>query len=643
MSKKEQQATGTNKEFNRRKIHRYIRADFKTLQGRITIGFLLIGFFAIIMLLSSHFIWKNQLKKSRNLIALNKNSATRSAEIQQLVDLTTILTFRYISTQDDFFPKDIEKRWNKDINAKLNELDSLTQKLGNDEVILYVIKLTEHLPKIRATQQEALEQQSTEVLNSEETINDIIHLTFLSTSLKDKLNQLEAQVLAEIEATKNRIPYILGVEFIISLIVSTLIALFIIQTVLRRIKYLKVKIREMSEGNLPEELPHSQDELNSIIKALNELVRNLKGITHFAEEVGKGQFDTEITVFENQGHLGESLAEMRTKLQNVAEQDKRRVWFNEGVAKFGDILRKNNDNIEDLSAKLISELVNYTNSNQGSIFIVDNQDERNIKLVLKGAYAYQRQKYVEKELAPGQGLVGQAYLERDHIYLSEIPEEYISIRSGLGEAPPTHLLISPMKLNDEIFGIIELASFKPFEPYHIEFIEKVGESIASTIQGLQVSLETKSLLEESQMKAEQLQAQEEEMRQNAEELEATQEEMERQGREIGAFKNAISQSAMIFEMEQDGSITSANPVAESKTKFTSDDLINKQFSLLDSNFITDLPEKVLPALQANESFKKIDKISRKDGTTFEAYFDYMPIVDENQQMKKIMCMALELP
>jgi PAS domain S-box-containing protein len=334
---------------------------------------------------------------------------------------------------------------------------------------------------------------------------------------------------------------------------------------------------------------------------------------------------------------------MRTKLQNVAEQDKRRVWFNEGVAKFGDILRKNNDNIEDLSAKLISELVNYTNSYQGSIFIVDNQDERNIKLVLKGAYAYQRQKYVEKELAPGQGLVGQAYLERDHIYLSEIPEEYISIRSGLGEAPPTHLLISPMKLNDEIFGIIELASFKPFEPYHIEFIEKVGESIASTIQGLQVSLETKSLLEESQMKAEQLQAQEEEMRQNAEELEATQEEMERQGREIGAFKNAISQSAMIFEMEQDGSITSANPVAESKTKFTSDDLINKQFSLLDSNFITDLPEKVLPALQANESFKKIDKISRKDGTTFEAYFDYMPIVDENQQMKKIMCMALELP
>jgi methyl-accepting chemotaxis protein len=633
MSKKEQQATGTNKEFNRRKIHRYIRADFKTLQGRITIGFLLIGFFAIIMLLSSHFIWKNQLKKSRNLIALNKNSATRSAEIQQLVDLTTILTFRYISTQDDFFPKDIEKRWNKDINAKLDELDSLTQKLGNDEVILYVTKLTEHLPKIRATQQEALEQQSTEVLNSEETINDIIHLTFLSTSLKDKLNQLEAQVLAEIEATKDRIPYILGVEFIISLIVSTLIALFIIQTVLRRIKYLKVKIREMSEGNLPEELPHSQDELNSIIKALNELVRNLKGITHFAEEVGKGQFDTEITVFENQGHLGESLAEMRTKLQNVAEQDKRRVWFNEGVAKFGDILRKNNDNIEDLSAKLISELVNYTNSNQGSI----------IKLVLKGAYAYQRQKYVEKELAPGQGLVGQAYLERDHIYLSEIPEEYISIRSGLGEAPPTHLLISPMKLNDEIFGIIELASFKPFEPYHIEFIEKVGESIASTIQGLQVSLETKSLLEESQMKAEQLQAQEEEMRQNAEELEATQEEMERQGREIGAFKNAISQSAMIFEMEQDGSITSANPVAESKTKFTSDDLINKQFSLLDSNFITDLPEKVLPALQANESFKKIDKISRKDGTTFEAYFDYMPIVDENQQMKKIMCMALELP
>jgi PAS domain S-box-containing protein len=408
-----------------------------------------------------------------------------------------------------------------------------------------------------------------------------------------------------------------------------------------RIKYLKVNIRELGHGNLPSEMKESEDELNSIIKALNELATNLKGITRFADEVGKGDFSTDITVFDNQGQLGQSLAEMRTKLQNVAEQDKRRVWFNEGIAKFGDILRKNDDNIEDLSANLISELAEYTNSIQGSLFIVNKEDEQNIKILLKGAYAYHRQKFLEKEIAPGQGLVGQCYLEKEFIYLSEIPENYVSIRSGLGEANPTHILISPMKLNEEVFGIIELASFQPYEDYHNEFIEKVGESIASTIQGLQVSLETKKLLEESQMKAEQLQAQEEEMRQNAEELEATQEEMERQSREMGAFNQAVSISTMVAEFDKNGKILEINSQLELQTGWDSEDLIDldRKKLFLDEEDVD--WNQTWNDITDNMSISKSAKLVNKQGGELPIVAHCMPVSDEHGNPIKIACIFIK--
>lgn len=637
MAERNSQETRQKKRFS---LHKYIRIDFKTLQGRITIGFLLMGAFAIIMLISSNYSWNKQINKGKELIALNKNSSRLAAEVQQLVDLTTILTFRYISTEDEFFKNDIENRWFNDIYPKVDELDSLVREFGDQDVIAFTEELNAHLPKLKSKQKEALSELSYESLNREEVIDDIIHLTFLINSIKDELAKAEEQSIKSIEEAEENIPLMLTIEFIIAFIISTIIALYIIRSVLLRIKYLKVNIRELAQGNLPDDMKESEDELNSIIKAINELTSNLKGITRFADEVGKGDFSTDITVFDNQGHLGQSLAEMRNKLQNVAEQDKRRVWFNEGVAKFGDILRKNNDSIENLSAKLISELVEYTDSIQGSLFIVDKEDEQNIKIILKGAYAYHRQKFLEKEINPGQGLVGQCYLEKEYIYLSEIPENYVSIRSGLGEANPTHILISPMKLNEEVFGIIELASFQPYEDSHREFVEKVGESIASTIQGLQVSLETKKLLEESQLKAEQLQAQEEEMRQNAEELEATQEEMERQSREMGAFNQAVSISTMVAEFDRNGKVLEINSQLELQTGWDNEDLVNldRKKLYIDEEDID--WNQTWVNITDNMSMSKSAKLINKQGQEIPVVAHCMPVSDENGNAIKIACIFI---
>lgn len=637
MAQKKSQENTKNKRFS---LQKYIRVDFKTLQGRITIGFLSIGALAIIMLVSSHYSWNNQLNKAKELIALNKNSSTLASEIKEQVGAATILSFQYLVTEDDHTKTEIENRWLNHIDPKLNELDSLVGNFGDKEVIAFTAELIKQAPIIKKKQEEAIAELSYESLTSAETIDELAHLFYSIDNIKGILAKTEVQTIENIEKAERNIPLMIVIEYIIGLIITCIIALYIIRTLLQRIKYLRVNIRELAKGNLPEEMEESEDELNSIIKALNELTVNLKGITRFADEVGKGDFSTDISVFDNQGHLGQSLAEMRNKLQNVAEQDNIRVWFNEGIAKFADILRTNDKNIEDLSANIISELVEYANSIQGSLFIVNKDEANNVKIVLKGSYAYHRQKYIEKELAPGQGLVGQCYLEKEYIYLSEIPDNYVSIRSGLGEATPTNILISPMKINEEVFGIIELASFKPFEEHHIEFIEKVGENIASAIQGLKVSLETRKLLEESQMRAEQLQAQEEEMRQNAEEIEATQEEMERQSREMGAFNQAVSISTMVAEFDKDGKIASINHQLEMQTNWDDDELVGLDRKILLNDAGDNDWERTWNTIADSMSLSKAVNLITKQGNEIPVIAHCMLVSDENGNPVKLACMFI---
>ncbi len=213
----------------------------------------------------------------------------------------------------------------------------------------------------------------------------------------------------------------------------------------------------------------------------------------------------------------------------VAEQEERRNWIAKGISQIGDLMRGEIN--ERFYQKFTSSLVGFMKINQAGIYVVEENEDEEKVIELKSCYAFDRNKFLQKRIEIGQGLVGQCYLEKERIFLKEVPQTYIHITSGLGDANPNCILIVPLIHEENVEGILELASFTLLKEHEIEFVEKLSESLAAFVASNRINLQTKILLEKFQQQSEELQAQEEEMRQNMEEMQATQEEIHRKEKE----------------------------------------------------------------------------------------------------------------
>ncbi|MBC8109773.1 MAG: GAF domain-containing protein, partial [Verrucomicrobia bacterium] len=338
---------------------------------------------------------------------------------------------------------------------------------------------------------------------------------------------------------------LLGIVIVSSFIISFITS----RSITKPVVYLKSVIEEMSLGKLPEfsQKNKTNDEIGDMAIAVETLTSGLKNTSEFAENIGKGNYKADFKPLSQDDVIGNALLSMRTNLQEVAEDDRKRAWATEGIAKFSEILRNYTDNITELCDEIITQLVKYTVSNQGAVFVLNDVMADDANLEMLSCYAWDRKKYLNQKISIGEGLVGQAWQEKDTIYISDVPDDFITISSGLGEANPTNILIVPMIFNEKVQGILEIASLETYASHQIEFVQRIAESMASTISNVKINESTKQLLEQSQQMTEEMQAQEEEMRQNMEELEATQEEMRR------------SEQSYIDEIEQlRGQLTVSN-------------------------------------------------------------------------------------
>jgi len=283
---------------------------------------------------------------------------------------------------------------------------------------------------------------------------------------------------------------------------------------------------EMSKGHPVRELEiDRQDEIGEMSSSLDILISGVSSYTAFANEIEKGNLDAEFTALSSEDELGNSLLAMRHSLKVAKEEEetrqienKRRNWIAEGQALITDVIKGTSDDLGIISHKIISNLVRYLDATQGGLYLLNDNDLNDKYIEQMAVFAYNRNRFHQKRIDMGEGVIGAAFLEKKRIYLTKVPEDYMEIRSGLGAVVPSSLLVVPLKVEDNVIGVIEIASLKILEEHEVEFVEKVSENISSILFTSLTGRKTQELLEKFQKQAEEKAAQEEEIRQNIEEL-----------------------------------------------------------------------------------------------------------------------------
>lgn len=436
---------------------------------------------------------------------------------------------------------------------------------------------------------------------------------------------------------------------ILGLAVLALVVWFIAYNITRPIVKTTQVLRELASGQIDPSKKiaiNTGDEIQDIGNSVNILIDSLYKTTNFAKEIGKGNMTASYSKLSDKDVLGEALLGMRKSLEHAKElDDKRKLeeekdrWANEGVAMFADILRKNTSNMSEFTYEVIHNLVKYVGANIGALFLSDTENNEKY-FELAASFAYERRKYEEKRVNYGEGLIGRCAKEGETIYMTELPKDYIRIVSGLGDESPCCLLIVPLKLNDEIFGVIEMASFEILEDHKIKFVEKIGESIAATISNVKVNIRTAKLLEESKVKSEELASQEEEMRQNMEELQATQEESARKTTEMESLINALHSSSYVIEYDINGRVMAVNQAYLLLTGQPEKEVIGTRHS--DNLELTEAQkanyQKFWKDLQNGIVKKETNRVN-VGGKIYTFIETYSPIYNETRQVVKILKIA----
>jgi signal transduction histidine kinase/HAMP domain-containing protein/CheY-like chemotaxis protein len=237
---------------------------------------------------------------------------------------------------------------------------------------------------------------------------------------------------------------------------------------------------------------------------VNQLAANLstqvRAISEVATAVTQGDLSRTITV-QARGEvlaLKDTINQMIANLGDTTRKNREQDWLKTNLARFFGVMQGQR-NLQALTDQIIGELTPVVGAQLGAFYVAEaEQPLDGGSLVLKSSYAYTRRKQLSNRFHLGEGLVGQCALERKAIVVTDVPSDYVHISSGLGEAPPRSIAVLPVLFENQVRGVIELASFRDFSQVQLAFLEQLMLSVGLAMNLIGTSMRTEQLLEQLQ-------------------------------------------------------------------------------------------------------------------------------------------------
>ena len=276
------------------------------------------------------------------------------------------------------------------------------------------------------------------------------------------------------------------------------------------------------------------------------MTNQVRAIAEVATAVTKGDLTRSIQV-EASGEVAELKDNINTMIDNLrltTDRNTEQDWLKTNLARFTGMLQGQRD-LTSVGRMLLSELAPLVNAQQGVIYQMES--EESASMVLLSAFAADGPDGQLRRLKVGEGLVGQCAAEKRRMLISDLPQNTVSIRSGLFEAVPRNVIVLPVLFEDRVKAVIELASLSAFTASHLAFLEQLTASIGIVLNSIEATMQTEGLLKQSQQLATELQTQQKELQQTNEQLAQKAQQLAEQNVEVERKNQEIEQARRALE------------------------------------------------------------------------------------------------
>ncbi|MGI9243454.1 MAG: GAF domain-containing protein [Verrucomicrobiales bacterium] len=294
----------------------------------------------------------------------------------------------------------------------------------------------------------------------------------IKLSLKDTQDTLGPMVQSDNDTTVRAV--VLG--SCLGAVLAIFIAWSIIRAITRPVEELVQTVGDVREsGDLSDRLSvQGGNELGAMAETLNGFLSSLEDKARIAKDVAEGKLDTSVALLSGRDTLGHSLQDMLGTLKENEIESASRDWIRDGQERLNDEMR-GIVNMRELVSRVTGVLARHLDAQQAVFFLFDDKSDT---LRCVGGFGVSDQPDRRRETKLGEGLVGQAAADREPIIVEQVPDDYVRIHSGLGEAHPRGLAVFPLCYNERLLGVIELAAVAPFDERRIAFAGSVAESIS---------------------------------------------------------------------------------------------------------------------------------------------------------------------
>ncbi|MFB9470270.1 response regulator [Nonomuraea salmonea] len=265
-----------------------------------------------------------------------------------------------------------------------------------------------------------------------------------------------------------------------------------------------------------------KDLTESVNELAGNLTRQVRAIAEVTSAVTSGDLTRSITV-DAEGELADlkdNINSMVKSLRETTTANEQQDWLTSNLARMSGLMQGHRD-LTTVAELVMNELAPLVSAQYGAFFSAEDSE---LKLISGYGYPVDPERPTRFRL--GEALVGQAARSRRTIAMTDLPPGYITIASGLGRTDPSSVIVLPIVVEEQVLGVIELASVQAFTPVHRAFLDQLMETIGVNLNTIVANARTDELLKESQRLAVELQARSEELLQQQEELQRSNAELE---------------------------------------------------------------------------------------------------------------------